>query len=374
MARALALWAVLFGLYAATLGVDAVPGSRYAGAEPHHLLAAESIVSDGDVDLTDEYAARVWEPWVRAAPAPRAAPLDGRLHEPEGVGFGAVVAPAYAVGGPVLVDLLCAALAALAFVVGAALARVAAPEPWASGAALVAGASAPALAFGTTVLPHLAAGLLLAGACVLALRMREHGRVRDGVWAGVLLALLPWLGTWYLLPAVPVTVAMVAWTWTRGRGVAGLAAVEVLAVSLITWVRVNEVLYGGVTPEAAALPGVVEPARTAWWWWAPVAALLVGGLALAVRSLRSRVARVVPERAEAEQATALALGVCVGAAATAVASGTGDALVLALPVVAAPAAWALRGLPRAGAVAAIGVVATSAWVLVAVWTGGRWVS
>ena len=56
--RAVALWALLLALYAATLGVDAVPGARYAGGEPHHLLIAESLVSDGDVDLADEYARR----------------------------------------------------------------------------------------------------------------------------------------------------------------------------------------------------------------------------------------------------------------------------------------------------------------------------
>ena len=38
-------------VYAATLGIPAQPGLDYAGNEPHHLLAAESILSDRDVDL-----------------------------------------------------------------------------------------------------------------------------------------------------------------------------------------------------------------------------------------------------------------------------------------------------------------------------------
>ena len=54
--RALVVWAVLFAAYAATLGVGAAGSDDYAAAEPRYLLAAESIVSDGDVDLTDEFA------------------------------------------------------------------------------------------------------------------------------------------------------------------------------------------------------------------------------------------------------------------------------------------------------------------------------
>ena len=58
--RSLAVWAVLFAAYAATLGVDAAGSGNYAGAEPRYLLAAESIVSDWDVDLTDEFRTRAY--------------------------------------------------------------------------------------------------------------------------------------------------------------------------------------------------------------------------------------------------------------------------------------------------------------------------
>ena len=56
MRRTLALWLLLFGVYAATLGLDAFGESDYGGDEPHYLLAAESLVEDGDVDVLDEYA------------------------------------------------------------------------------------------------------------------------------------------------------------------------------------------------------------------------------------------------------------------------------------------------------------------------------
>ena len=47
-------------MYAATIGLDAFGSSEYAGHEPHHLLAAESIVRDGDLDVRDEYSQRAY--------------------------------------------------------------------------------------------------------------------------------------------------------------------------------------------------------------------------------------------------------------------------------------------------------------------------
>ena len=72
--RLLGLWILLVAVYAATLGIPAETGSDYAGNEPHHLLAAESIVSDRDVDLADEYAERSYAELVPA----RAARPTGR--------------------------------------------------------------------------------------------------------------------------------------------------------------------------------------------------------------------------------------------------------------------------------------------------------
>ena len=53
MRRALALWLLLFGVYAATSG-----STTTAGDEPHYLLAARSLAHDADVDVANQYVER----------------------------------------------------------------------------------------------------------------------------------------------------------------------------------------------------------------------------------------------------------------------------------------------------------------------------
>jgi hypothetical protein len=99
----------------------------------------------------------------------------GRRLEPQGVGFAALIAPAYAIGGATGVAIFLAAVAALAFVLAARLARRIVPEPWATAAALVVG-PLPARA-GARRPPSTRSwrpGAMLAGAVLCALRVRER--------------------------------------------------------------------------------------------------------------------------------------------------------------------------------------------------------
>src|SRR3954469_2860780 len=96
--RLVGLWILLVAVYAATLGIPAEHGSDYAGNELHHLLAAESLVSDRDVDLADEYRDRAYASWYPHELKTDGRIVDGRLVEPHGVGFAVAIAPAYALG------------------------------------------------------------------------------------------------------------------------------------------------------------------------------------------------------------------------------------------------------------------------------------
>ena len=113
MRRAAVLWAVLFAVYAAGAGVPASPGHDLTEPGAQTLLVAESIVSDADLDLSDDYGARSWREFYEGDLAPRAGPRNGRLFDPIGIGFPLLIAPAYALGGPVAVQLFLGALAAI---------------------------------------------------------------------------------------------------------------------------------------------------------------------------------------------------------------------------------------------------------------------
>ena len=388
--RAAALWLVLFAAYAATIGLPAFGGSQFAGDEPHYLLTAESIVSDRDLDLRDEYAGLAYRDWY-----PFVLERHGRLHngqanEPTGAGFALLIAPAYAVGGPLAVQLLLAALAALAFVLAAALARWTVPEPWATGAALACGLSPPALTYATTVTPELTAGALLAAAALLALKVRELPRIRWVTGAALALGLLPWLGLQFTVAGLVIALAMARWLRRRARGFALFVEVEVMLFSIVMFVTVNEQLFGGFTPAAAMVPedrldalGAADfldraPRLIGLWLdrdygalrWAPVVALAFYGLWLLWRSRRDHIARIVPERALVEVAAALCALVCAAQVlvATFIAPTMfgfffpGRYLVAALPVAVALVAWGMRQLPRtAGALVALTLVSSLWW-------------
>jgi hypothetical protein len=358
---------VLFAAYAATLGVDAGRGgARHAGAETAYLRAADRLAGGDGLDRAD----------------------------PHGAGFPALLVPAHAVGGATAVELLLAAVAALAFVLGAALARRVVPDPWATWAALLAGLSPPALAHATAVTPALTAGALLAGAVLCALAVRERPSMRFAFGGAALLAVLPWLDPWLLVPALPVALLLARWTARRGRSLVALGTAEVQLASLVFYVSLNDRLYGGFTPLAVADDPVTGTSgldgyagrlpRLATLWvqrevgllrWAPVLLLAFLGAWLLWRSRRERLGRLVAERRDAEHAAFLALAVCAAQVMVAVfalprlGGMPGAALAVGLPCAVPLVAWGLRHAPRAGLVLGVLTLVGSVWLVAA---GGPW--
>src|SRR4051794_30250047 len=390
--RLAGLWILLVAVYAATLGIPAERGSDYAGNELHHLLAAESLVSDRDVDLTDEYRDRAYAGWYPHELKTDGRIVDGRLVEPHGVGFALVIAPAYALGGARAVQGEMLALLALAFVLAARLARRMVPEPWASYGAGLTGLSPPALAASTTITPGVCAAVLLAGASLCALAVRERPRRRYAAGGALMLALLPWLGWTYLAPGAVIAWALVTWTLRERRRFAALLAGETLAASLVFYATVNDRFYGGITPRAAGTTSLPDlpfgyldriPRLAGLWLdrsvgllrWAPLLGLVFFAAWLLYRSRRDQLARVAPARRETEACAGLLLAI-VGVIVLVVGLfGTGELrgptfpdvpLVAAFPSIAALSAWGLRHVPRpVGAVLALFTLGASVWVVIA---------
>jgi hypothetical protein len=400
MRRTLALWLLLFGLYAATLGLDAFGTSDYGGDEPHYLLAAESIVEDGNVDVLDEYAGRAYDDFYPYELRPHGEETEGRLNEPHGVGFPLLIAPAYALGGAKAVELFLAAIAALGVALAYRLALRVAPDPWAIGAALAVGLSPPLLAYGTAVYPELAAATALAGAALLAVRLDTSVSWREACLCFLLLGALPWLGTKFVPAGVVIGAFAARSIWRARRRTLAVGAVELSLFSVGFYVAMNEAIYSGPTPYAADSAG--ETATDADFplgylerayrlvalfadrdygllRWAPVFLLAFAGLWWLWRSRRDLLARAVPDLREAELAASLcaaALGAQLLVAAFLAPTMFGfwfppRHIVAALPLAIPLMAWGLRHLPRAGAALAALTVAASAWLYADVrWGGG----
>jgi len=390
--RAAVLWAVLFAVYAAGAGLPATPGHDLSEPGAQTLLVAESIVSDGDLDLRDDYGARSWRGFYDGELVPRAGPRNGRLLDPIGIAFPLLIAPAYEAGGPVAVEPFLAAIAAIGFVLAAALGRRLVPEPWPTAAAVVAGMSPPAVAAATTISPDAVAGTVIAGAALLALRLREQPRLLWAFWCAVLIAALPWLGAKFAPAAIVVAAAAARWLRRRRRGLAGLVAIEIVVFSAVLYITVNDNLYGGPFPAAllsqpgaTGASGVLDhlarvPRLLGLWIdrdvgllrWAPFGALAFVAIWLLVRSRRERLALAWSDQVDVEVTAAFLVAICGATVAFATFLAPtiagpwfpGHELAAVLPTGAALAAWGLRRHPRAGrALAAVTLVAT-VWVLV----------
>ena len=371
--------------------MDASGAADYAGDEPHYLLTAKSLVDDRDPDLRDEYRSRSFEEFHPFDLEPQGSLTGGRAHEPHGVGFPLLIAPAFAIGGAKAVEVFLAAIAALAIVLGYALALRVVPDPWALGATLAVGLSPPLLAYSTAVYPELPAAAALCGAALLALRAEEQARRRVAWSAFALIALLPWLGAKYLLAGAAVTWFGYRVLRRARRPVLAITSVEIVGFSVALWVGINEALYDGPTPYAAEAPGVtgtgadspLEYPERAWRLlalfidrdhgllrWAPFFALALLGAFLLWRSHRAGVARAIPGL-RGRQSAALLCAAVVGAqllVAVFVAPSVGGDwfgprhLVAALPAAIALAAIGLRRVPRLGAALAVLGVAASVWI------------
>ena len=400
MRRTLALWLLLFGVYAATLGLDAFGASEYAGDEPHYLLAAESIVEDGDVDVLDEYATRQYADFYPYPLDRHGRETEGRLNEPHGVGFPLFIAPAYAVAGVRGVELFLAVIAALAVALAYRIALRVVPDPWALGAALAVGLSPPLVAYGTAVYPELSAAAALAGAALLALRLDERISRRDAFGCYLLLGTLPWLGTKFVAAGLVIALFAARPLWRSRRRTLAVGAVELSLFSVALYVAINEAVYGGPTPYAADVEGETAtdasfpggyPGRAyrlvalfidreyGLLRWAPVFALAFGGLWWLWHARRDRVTQAVPGVRRIELAAGLCAAV-LGAQLLVAAFGAPTMfgfwfpprhLLAALPLAVPLVAWGLRHLPRLGTALALLTVAASVWLYADVrWADG----
>lgn len=355
--RGLPLWTALLAVYVLAF---AVAGPATDAKEHHRLAVAHALLHDREI-------------------------REG----PQSLGFEALIAPAQSIGGETGVRVWLAALCALAFCLAAALGRRLVPDPWSTRAALVAGLSPPAIGASTAIAPEAAGAACLAGAALLALRVRERPRLVWTFWAAALAAALPWLAAKLVAPAAVTAAALARWLRRRQRGLAGFVALEVFVFSGVVYITVSDRVFGGLTAQDLAGGGATGASglgeHLARWprlwqtWlgpdaglllWAPFFALAGVACWLLWRSHRDRLAAAIPEQADVEAAATFLLALVAATWLVAVflapsidpggrSWSHGRQLVPVLPALAALCAWGLRFAPRAGTLLAAATLALS---------------
>jgi hypothetical protein len=285
--------------------------------EPFYLMTTQSLLSDGDLNLTDDYAneeeERFWDGsvplWKQMVPTE-----DGRLLSPHDPGLSLLTLPAYAVAGLEGVQRFLALLWAVAAAAMCLLAvRFGAP-PWAALVASVAvGAGTPGVIYASQVYPEAPAALAFALGLLAALgpptpfsvpsAAPPAGKRTQNGWGVVAAAIvLPWLGAKYV-PLAVLVLGVYAWRHRdpeHRRHLAVLAIPLALAGMHYVWWHFHT--FDGLTPYATnvvyagegsgeiivshlnqggrsyRLYGLFLDARFGLFRWLPIAPLALWGL------------------------------------------------------------------------------------------------
>ena len=294
------------------VGMRAARTSDITGDEPFYLLTTQSLVSDGDLDLRDEYATgevdRFWRGtvplWKQMAPMP-----DGRLLSPHDPLLSVVVAPAYEWFGVRGVQRFLVLLWAAAMAIAALVALRFRAPPWAAvGGAVVVGAGPPGIVYASQIYPEGPAALCVALALLLAAPNPTSRGNRPGISrpisSGVALAAVLTALAWFGVKYVPVGAVLgVAWAWRHRedrRALAATAALVTVSGAAYVWWHLHtfdgltpyatNVVYSGegsasiiashvgITGRSYRLYGLFLDARFGLLRWLPAAAIAVWGL------------------------------------------------------------------------------------------------
>lgn len=248
-----ALFAIALGFYGIVgTGLPGLAGPQ--GDEPHYLAMAQSVLTDGDLDLADEFENQEYAAFFSGDLRPHTSPASppGTLYPVHTPGLAVLLLPAYALGGATGARLLVSVLAALATVLAHRVAREVLDSPGlAAGVWAIVTFTPPLPFYAVSLYPETPAALATA---VFLTAARRPGATRWLVAAALAAAALPWLHPKFLpLAAAGVAVTVAHRGLPRARAVAA-AAVLGASLALLLWFFAAH--YGRPSLGAAYGPGL----------------------------------------------------------------------------------------------------------------------
>ena len=306
------IWLVSFAVYGLYFQGQWVYGERpivhITGDEPHYLLIATSLLSDGDLDVLNNYREKDYQPFYPYHLGDARDPEDmhalyggdGRLYSKHGVGLPLMLLPAMRFGGhgPAIVFLMAvtATLSVQIFLLAGEVTsrRGAAAVAWAAVAF-----TSPLLLYAGQIYPEVPGALLVVWGVRAVLRATGGGPGEPSAGAalriGLAVGLLPWLHLRYVpLAAALGAAGVLALAGRRRRLTPWLVAPPALfGAALLAF---NWLLFGGL-PAAdeygtfavfnvfTGLPGLLYDQQFGLLVYAPVYLVALLGLPLVPRRL-----------------------------------------------------------------------------------------
>jgi hypothetical protein len=264
------------------------------GDEPHYLMVARSLLTDGDLALERDYAEGGYEEFHEAPLLPhyRVRGREGVLYSLHAVGLSLLILPAYAVGGYPAASFFMALLSALlAREVRSLVREWLGDDGTAEGVAWALAFSPPLLHYAGLIFTEVPAAL---GVAVALRSARGPGGALRSLAGGLAVAALPWLNARYGIVAAILVVYAIARRPGRSRVAAWVLPSVVSAAGLALF---HHLLYGFLDPRRVygrrpefsldvlpqGLPGLFLDQEFGLLVYAPVFALAVPGVVSLVR-------------------------------------------------------------------------------------------
>ena len=298
----LAIFVVLIAFYA-TSAVHRYETSHLYGDEPDYYFIGQSLWNDGDLDLRNEYLSPhpsvfpgplVWKVGPEGTPSPaNFMPTTGAL----------IIGPADAIGGPLLVQLIFAAMNVLALWLLYLVLRRMVPRMAAGLTIGAVGLSVPLAWHAASVWSEIPA--LLCVSAVLALAPHAtRGRWIPATGIGLLLGFLPFLHQKYAVLALGLAVALLLaaarrWAWPVIGGITLIGIAGTIVLSLALRGRINFTQAGQTAAVEDAFDGSINRFIGQPFAWfldatrgyiplAPIWIVAIAGLIVLLRSSTGR--------------------------------------------------------------------------------------
>lgn len=244
---AIAIFAILVAVYSFSIDIRATRAASITADEPFYLLTTQSLIQDGDLDLTNQYEKKSYRSffdhpdglWTQSVPNE-----EGRLLSPHNPGLSLYLIPGFAIRGLLGAQIQMLVTAALLFSLTFVLAQrftSATRLSWL--VTVVIALCATPFIYSTEIYPEMPAALLLVA---ILLMLPIHGRAGIS-WAiafGLTASLLPWLGVKYFPLGLAVGALFLLRSTKPAQG--ALLATGLSMGFFYIWFHLHT--FGGLTP------------------------------------------------------------------------------------------------------------------------------